>query len=110
MIVNIFIFSISEVTTDLNTCHQCKKGKMYVEFDDLDKYLLFCTNCKLRVINYFYLFFQTKIVRDASKIKVNKNLQCQGCNSNYIEVELENPFLSGETSYVGCLFCDPNLK
>lgn len=73
---------------------------MYVEFDDLDRYILMCTNCQL----------MKKIVRDAVKIKVKKELQCQKCNSNYIDVEVENPFLNGETQYTGCLFCDPNLS
>jgi hypothetical protein len=73
---------------------------MYVEFDDLDKYLLYCTNCKLR----------KKIIRDAVKINVNKTLKCQSCQSYYIHVKVENPFLNGDTEYTGCLFCDPNLK
>jgi hypothetical protein len=73
---------------------------MYVEFEDLDKFLLICTNCNLR----------KKIVRDAVKINVNKSLKCQNCGCFYIEVEVENPFLNGDTNYTGCLFCDPNLK
>lgn len=82
---------------------------MYIEFDDIDKFILLCTDCKLRV-NFYFIYFQTKIVRDAIKIKVNKNLQCQNCKSYYVDVEVENPFLSGDTQYVGCMFCDPNLK
>jgi len=92
--------SESEVTTDINTCDECKKGKMYIEYDQFDKFCLFCTNCKRR----------DKLIRDALKIEVNKNLKCQKCGSFYVDVEVENPFLNGDRTYTGCLMCDPALS
>jgi hypothetical protein len=32
------------------------------------------------------------------------------CKAKKVTVELENPFLSGETTYTGCLFCDDCLN
>lgn len=73
---------------------------MYIEYDSFDKFILICTDCDLR----------KKLLRDALKIEVNKNLNCQNCNSFYVDVEVENPFLSGESNYTGCIKCDSNLK
>ena len=90
----------NEINTDLNTCDECKKGKMYIEYDRFDKYCIFCTNCKRR----------TKVIRDAVKIEVNKNKKCEKCGSYFIDVEVENPFLNGDKTYCGCLICDPKLN
>lgn len=84
----------------LGTCDECNKGKMYFEYDKFDKFCLFCTGCKRR----------TKIIRDAIKINVVKDKICDKCSCFYINVEVENPFLNGETDYTGCLFCDSNLS
>ena len=90
----------NEITSDLNICDECKKGKMYIEYDRFDKYCIFCTNCKRR----------TKVIRDAVKIEVNKNKKCEKCGSYFIDVEVENPFLNGDKTYCGCLICDPKLN
>ena len=73
---------------------------MYIEYDQFDKFCLFCTNCKRR----------DKLIRDALKIEVNKNLKCQKCGSFFVDVEVENPFLNGDRTYTGCLMCDPALS
>ena len=84
----------------LNECDECKKGKMYVDFDKFDKFCIFCTSCKRK----------TKIIRDAIKIEVAKDQKCKKCGATYITVEVENPFLNGDTTYTGCLFCDKKLS
>ena len=84
----------------LNVCDECKKGKMYVDYDKFDKFCIFCTSCKRK----------DKIIRDAIKIEVEKEKICKKCNAKYITVEVENPFLNGDTVYTGCLFCDRKLK
>ena len=84
----------------LNECDECHKGKMYVDYDKFDKFCIFCTNCKR----------MTKIIRDALKIEVAKDQKCKKCGAIYITVEVENPFLNGETKYTGCLFCDKKLS
>ena len=73
---------------------------MYIEYDQFDKWCLFCTNCKRR----------TKLLRDAILIDVVKDKKCDKCGSKFVYVELENPFLSGENNYTGCILCDPNLS
>ena len=84
----------------LNVCDECKKGKMYVDFDKFDKFCIFCTSCKRK----------DKIIRDAIKIDVEKEKKCKKCNAKFITVEVENPFLNGDTTYTGCLFCDKKLS
>ena len=84
----------------LNTCDECKKGKMYVDYDKFDKFCIFCTNCKRK----------DKIIRDAIKIEVEKEKTCKKCKAKFITVEVENPFLNGDTKYTGCLFCDKKLS
>ena len=84
----------------LNVCDECKKGKMYVDFDKFDKFCLFCTSCKRK----------DKIIRDAVKIDVEKEKICPKCKAKFITVEVENPFLNGDTKYTGCLFCDKKLS
>ena len=84
----------------LNECDECHKGKMYVDFDKFDKFCIFCTSCKRK----------TKIIRDAIKIEVAKDKKCQKCGAIFITVEVENPFLNGDTTYTGCLFCDKKLR
>ena len=84
----------------LNECDECKKGKMYVDYDKFDKFCIFCTSCKRK----------TKIIRDAIKIEVAKDQKCKKCGATFITVEVENPFLNGDTTYTGCLFCDKKLS
>ena len=84
----------------LNVCDECKKGKMYVDYDKFDKFCIFCTSCKRK----------DKIIRDAIKIEVEKEKKCKKCNAKFITVEVENPFLNGDTTYTGCLFCDKKLS
>ena len=84
----------------LNDCDECKKGKMYVDFDKFDKFCIFCTSCKRK----------DKIIRDAIKIDVEKEKKCPKCKAKFITVEVENPFLNGDTKYTGCLFCDKKLQ
>ena len=84
----------------LNICDECKKGKMYVDYDKFDKFCIFCTSCKRK----------DKIIRDAIKIEVEKEKKCKKCNAKFITVEVENPFLNGDTTYTGCLFCDKKLS
>ena len=84
----------------LNVCDECKKGKMYVDFDKFDKFCIFCTSCKRK----------DKIIRDAIKIDVEKEKKCPKCKAKFITVEVENPFLNGDTKYTGCLFCDKKLQ
>jgi DNA topoisomerase-3 len=84
----------------LNVCDECKKGKMYVDYDKFDKFCIFCTSCKRK----------TKIIRDAIRIEVAKDKKCEKCGAVNITVEVENPFLNGDTVYTGCLFCDKNLS
>ena len=84
----------------LNVCDECKKGKMYVDYDKFDKFCIFCTQCKRK----------DKIIRDAIKIEVEKEKKCKKCNAKFITVEVENPFLNGDTTYTGCLFCDKKLS
>ena len=84
----------------LNECDECHKGKMYVDYDKFDKFCIFCTSCKRK----------DKIIRDAIKIEVAKDQKCQKCGAIYITVEVENPFLNGDTTYTGCLFCDKKLS
>ena len=84
----------------LNICDECKKGKMYVDYDKFDKFCIFCTQCKRK----------DKIIRDAIKIEVEKEKKCKKCNAKFITVEVENPFLNGDTTYTGCLFCDKKLS
>ena len=59
-----------------------------------------CTSCKRK----------DKIIRDAIKIEVEKEKKCKKCNAKFITVEVENPFLNGDTTYTGCLFCDKKLS
>ena len=84
----------------LNECDECHKGKMYVDYDKFDKFCIFCTSCKRK----------TKIIRDALKIEAQKDQKCQKCGAIFITVEVENPFLNGDTTYTGCLFCDKKLR
>ena len=84
----------------LNECDECHKGKMYVDNDKFDKFCIFCTSCKRK----------TKIIRDALKIEVEKDKKCKKCGAIFITVEVENPFLNGDTTYTGCLFCDKKLS
>ena len=84
----------------LKDCDECKKGKVYIDFDKFDKFCIFCTNCKRK----------DKIIRDAIKIDVEKEKKCKKCNAKFITVEVENPFLNGDTTYTGCLFCDKKLS
>ena len=84
----------------LNECDECHKGKMYVDYDKFDKFCIFCTSCKRK----------TKIIRDALRIEAQKDQKCQKCGAIFITVEVENPFLNGDTTYTGCLFCDKKLR
>ena len=84
----------------LNECDECHKGKMYVDYDKFDKFCIFCTSCKRK----------DKIIRDAIKIEVAKEQKCKKCGATFITVEVENPFLNGDTTYTGCLFCDKKLR
>ena len=84
----------------LNVCDECHKGKMYVDYDRFDKFCVFCTSCKRK----------DKIIRDALRIEVAKDQKCKKCGAIYITVEVENPFLNGDTTYTGCLFCDKKLS
>lgn len=73
---------------------------MYIEYNEFDKFCLFCTNCKRR----------TKLLRDAVVIDVVKEKKCEQCGSYLVSVVLENPFLNGEKEYTGCILCDKNLS
>ena len=84
----------------LNECDECHKGKMYVDYDKFDKFCIFCTSCKRK----------DKIIRDALKIEAQKDKKCPKCGAIFITVEVENPFLNGDTTYTGCLFCDKKLR
>lgn len=43
------------------------------------------------------------------KLSDNKET-CQKCKSNLVFVELENPFLNGDRTYMGCVYCDECLN
>ena len=37
------------VTTNLVKCGDCQKGSSYVEYDEIDKFILLCTSCNAKV-------------------------------------------------------------
>lgn len=81
----------------------CNKGHLYFDFHEIERYVVYCTNCKYR----------NKMISDAIFITIptpEKLCDNEKCKAKKVTVELENPFLSGETTYTGCLFCDDCLN
>lgn len=88
----------------IRDCQKCvnSSAKIYIDYDKFDKFVLHCTKCKYR----------EKIIRDAILVDVIKDKICENttCKANLVYIEVENPFLNGDTFIKGCLFCDPSLK
>ena len=97
--------SITEVKDSIiKDCSKCSSSnsKLYVDYHTFDKFVLHCTQCKYR----------EKLIRDAVAITVLQGKKCpkEKCSAFLVHVDVENPFLNGDTFIEGCLFCDSSLK
>ena len=91
----------------IKKCPKCaldkKPGYLYYDYHTFDLFVIYCTECK----------FREKIIRDAVNVEFTKEERLcpkETCKAKLVTVDVENPFLSGETCYTGCLFCDDVLR
>lgn len=90
----------------LKKCPKCEKsppGYLYYDYHSIELFVIYCTECK----------FREKVIRDAINIEINKEgKKCSNerCAALIVTVDVENPFLNGDTCYTGCIFCDETIR
>lgn len=75
-------------------------GMLYIDYNELERHVLPCTKCTNK----------KKLLRDIVTYDVINERKCPSCDVYLVHVELENPFLSGEYDYTGCVLCDPEMN